>query len=149
MCAEDNSRSSIGNPCYSSVDNSTHFHGCTQLADRHASYSEGFSSESGSSNSGQSPSTSSTFGTTGMQVIRQSLQNARISPDIVEVIMQSWRERTHKQYKVYINRWLQFCGEGSYDPLHPSVRSGSVLPAQSLQERLKLLCTECSSFCSL
>ena len=74
MCAEDNSRSSIGNPCYSSVDNSTLFHGCTQLADRHASYSESFSSESGSPNSGRSSSTSSTIGPVGMQVIRQSLQ---------------------------------------------------------------------------
>ena len=58
-----------------------------------------------------------------MQIIRQSLQAAEFSPDIVEVIMQSWRDSTHKQYKVYINKWLQFCGEGSHDPLHPSVRS--------------------------
>ena len=123
MCAEDSSRSSIGNPCYSSVDNSTLFHGCTQLADRHASYSERFSSESGSSNPGQSPSTSPTTGAAGMQIIRQSLQISEISPDIVDVIMQSWRDSTHKQYKVYINKWLQFCGEGSHDPLHPSVRS--------------------------
>ena len=123
MCAEDNSRSSIGNRCHSSVDNSTLFHGCTQLADRHASYSESFSLESGSSNSGPSPSTSSTIGSVGMQIIRQSLQHSGISPDIVEVIMQSWRDCTHKQYKVYINKWLQFCGEGPHDPLHPSVRS--------------------------
>ncbi|KAK2556015.1 hypothetical protein P5673_022008 [Acropora cervicornis] len=65
MCAEDNSRSSIGNPCHSLVDNSTLFHCCTQLADRHASYSESFSSESDSSNSEQSPSTSSTIGPVG------------------------------------------------------------------------------------
>ena len=110
MCAEDNSRSSIGNSCYSSVDNSTLFHGCTQLADRHATCSEGFSSESNSSSSGQSPSTSSTTGVAGMQIIRQSLQSSEISPDIVEVIMQSWRDNTHKQYKVYINKWVQFCG---------------------------------------
>lgn len=58
-----------------------------------------------------------------MQIIRQSLQHSGISPDIVEVIMQSWRDSTHKQYKVYINKWLQFCGEGPHDPLHPSVRS--------------------------
>ena len=99
------------------------FHGCTQLADRHASYSESFSSESGSSNSEQSPSTSSTIGPVGMQIIGQSLQHSGISPDIVEVIMQSWRDSTRKQYKVYINKWLQFCCEGPHDPLHPSVRS--------------------------
>ena len=49
--------------------------------------------------------------------------NTRISPNIVEVIMQFWRESTHKQYKVYINKWLQSCGEGLHDPLHPCVRS--------------------------
>ena len=58
-----------------------------------------------------------------MQIIRQSLQNSEMSPDIVEVIMQSWRDSTHKQYKVYINKWVLFCVEGSHDPLHPSVRS--------------------------
>ena len=119
MRAEDNSRSAIGDSCNSPVDNSTLFHGCTQLADRHALYSEGFCSESNSSNFGQSPSTSSTSGVAGMHIIRQSLQDSEISP----VMMQSWRDSTHKQYKVYINKWLQFCGEGSHDPLHPSVRS--------------------------
>ena len=58
ICAEDNTRSSIGNFCNSSLDNSPLFYGCTQLADRHVSCSEGFGSESGSSNSGQSPSIS-------------------------------------------------------------------------------------------
>ena len=56
-------------------------------------------------------------------MIRQSLQKSEISPDIVEIIMHSWRDSTHKQYRVYINKWLQFCGEGSHDPLHPTVRS--------------------------
>ena len=58
-----------------------------------------------------------------MQIIGQSLQHSRIPPDIVEVIIQSWRDSTRKQYKVYINKWLQFCCEGPHDPSHPSVRS--------------------------
>ena len=57
-----------------------------------------------------------------MQIIRQSLQKSEFSPDIVEIIMHSWRDSTHKQYRVYINKWLQFCSEGSHDPLHPTVR---------------------------
>ena len=24
---------------------------------------------------------------------------------------------------MYVKKWLQFCGKGSHDPLHPSVRS--------------------------
>ena len=76
---------------YSSVDNSTLFHVCTQVADRHASCSEGFSSESGSSNFGQSPSPSSATGVAGIQIMRHSLQNLEFLPDIVEVIMQSFK----------------------------------------------------------
>ena len=57
-----------------------------------------------------------------MQIIGQSLQHLGMSSDIVEVIVQSWRDSTRKQYKVYISKWLQFCCEGPHDPLHPSVR---------------------------
>ena len=113
MCAEDYSRSSIGNSCYSSVDNLTFFTFVPNLLKENPN----------SFKFGQSPSTSSTTGVAGMQIIRQSLQDSDISPDIVEVILQSWRDSTHKQYKVYINKWLQSCGEGSHDPLQPSVRS--------------------------
>ena len=56
-----------------------------------------------------------------MQVIRRSLQESEISPEIVHIIMHSWRDSTQKQYKVYINKWLQFCSERSHDPLHPTV----------------------------
>ena len=35
--------------------------------------------------------------------------------------MHSWRDSTQKQYKVYINKWLQFCSERKIDPLHPTV----------------------------
>ncbi len=37
--------------------------------------------------------------------------------------MLSWRNSTHKQYKVYINKWVQFCSEKSFDPLHPTVNT--------------------------
>ena len=123
MCAKDNSRPGIRNFDNSSVDNSALFYSCTEPTNRHTTHSEGFSSESGSSNSGRSPSSSSSSGAVGMQIIRQSLQESEIPPDIAEVIMHSWRDSTHKQYKVYINKWLQFCSEGSHDPLHPSVRA--------------------------
>ena len=86
-------------------------------------HSQGFSSESDSSNSGQSPSASPATEVAGMQVIRRSLLKSEVSPDIVQTIMHSWRDGTQKQYKVYINRWLQFCSEGSHDPLHPTARA--------------------------
>jgi hypothetical protein len=41
--------------------------------------------------------------------------------DITEVLMSSWRDSTHKQYTVYINKWVQFCCERSFDPLHSTL----------------------------
>ena len=72
---------------------------------------------------GRPPSSSPLAGVTGMQIIRRSLHKSEILPDIVEVIMHSWRDSTQRQYKVYINKWLQFCSEGSHDPLHPTLRA--------------------------
>ena len=123
VCAKDNARQGIRNSGNSSVDKSTLFYGCTEPSNRHAMHGEGISSESDSPNSGRPPSSSPPAGVTGMQIIRRSLQKSEISPDIVEVIMHSWRDSTQKQYKVYINKWLQFCSEGSHDPLHPTVRA--------------------------
>lgn len=123
MCAKDNAQQGIRNSGNSSVDKSTLFYRCTEPSNRHAMHGEGISSESDSPNSGWPPSSSPPAGVTGMQIIRRSLQKSEISPDIVEVIMHSWRDSTQKQYKVYINKWLQFCSEGSHDPLHPTVRA--------------------------
>ena len=50
------------------------------------------------------------------------MQESEISPDIVDIIMHSWRDSTQKQYKVYINKWLQFGSERKNDPLHPTVK---------------------------
>ena len=104
------------------MDNSAILYSCAGPSDRHATSSKGFRSESGSANSGRSSFPTSPTGDTGMQIIRQSLQKSEFSPDIVEIIMHSWRDSTHKQYRVYINKWLQFCSEGSHDPLRPTVR---------------------------
>ena len=98
------------------MDNPVLFYSCTEPTNRHTTHFESFSPESGSSNSGRSPSASSPTEAVGMQIIRQSLQESEIPPDIAEVIMHSWRDNTHKQCKVYINKW-------SHDPLHPSVRA--------------------------
>ena len=122
MCAKNNSRPGNRNSDNPKVDNSAILYSCAGPSDRHTASSEGFCSESGSSNSVRSSSTLSPTGVTGMQIIRQSLQKSEFSPDIVEIIMHSCRDSAHKQYRVYINKWLQFCSEGSHDPLRPVVR---------------------------
>ena len=44
-----------------------------------------------------------------------------LSEDVVDVIMSSWRPSTHKQYTVYVNKWLYFCDQQQINPMHPSV----------------------------
>ena len=121
MCTENNSRPGIRNSSNSLVDNSALFYGCTEPTNRNATCIQCFSSEPDSSNSGRSSSPTPTPAVDGMQVIRRSLQESEISPDIVDIIMHSWRDSTQKQYKVYINKWLQFSSERKNDPLHPTV----------------------------
>ena len=57
----------------------------------------------------------------GMQSIRRHLVDNQISPNVANVIIQSWRPATQKQYSVYINRWTQFCHEREVNPMLPSV----------------------------
>ena len=149
MCTENNSRPGIRNSSNSLVDNSALFYGCTEPTNRNATCIQCFRSESGSSNPGRSSSPTPTTAVDGMQVIRRSLQESEISPDTVDIIMHSWRDSTQKQYKVYINKWLQFCSERKNDPLHPTVTVVLFFSAQSFQEWLELFCVEYSSVCGL
>ena len=52
----------------------------------------------------------------GMQIIRNSLTARGISQKAAKVILQSWRETTHKQYSVYLRKWLLFCSSRGFDP---------------------------------
>ncbi len=71
----------------------------------------------------QPTSATQEFSFDGMQIIRYSLHERAILPEIANIIMLSWRDSTHKQYKVYINKWVQFCSEKSFDPVHPTVNT--------------------------
>ncbi len=81
VCAKNNSRPGNRNYDNPEVDNSAILYSCAGPSDRHTKSSEGFCSESGSSNSGRSLSTTSPTGVTGMQIIRQSLQKSEFLPD--------------------------------------------------------------------
>ena len=87
-----------------------------QPADRSAPYAQGDSSQLGSSYLGGSSSTSGSTEATGMQIIRRSLEDADIPPDVTNVIMHSWRHSTHKQYDQYIAKWVQFVVKGRVIP---------------------------------
>lgn len=57
----------------------------------------------------------------GMQVVRESFRSKGLSEDAIDIITQSWRSSTTKQYQGYINKWLLFCHERKSDPFRPPV----------------------------
>ena len=57
----------------------------------------------------------------GLQGIRRRLLDCQISSNITDVIINSWRPGTQKQYSVYVNRWTQFCDERQINSISPSV----------------------------
>jgi hypothetical protein len=58
-----------------------------------------------------------------LQIIRQSFQSRGLSNDVIEIIMQTWRESTRKQYWSYIQNWLCFCAERQINSMSPTVNS--------------------------
>jgi hypothetical protein len=56
-----------------------------------------------------------------MSVIRAALEGEGISQSAQELILNSWRQGTQKQYQTYWNKWQNFSCEQSIDPVHPSV----------------------------
>ena len=54
-------------------------------------------------------------GFVGVQIIRESLESQG------DIILQSWRQGTHKQYASYIKRWISFCGRQQIDCVSPTI----------------------------
>ena len=84
-------------------------HSCTENADR-LSQSAASTLLHTSPDPGTQPSTAKNVAGCH-EAVWQSLQAARLSEDIISVIASSWREGTHKQYKSYIQQWVNFCSE--------------------------------------
>ena len=53
----------------------------------------------------------------GLFIIRKKFIREGLSRKLIDIIMQSWRDSSIKQYKVYLNRWILFCEDNSLDPL--------------------------------
>ncbi|CAB4020881.1 RNA-directed DNA polymerase from transposon X-element, partial [Paramuricea clavata] len=64
------------------------------------------------------------------------LSERGISSQASDIIQQSWRTGTKKQYATHLNRWRQYCGARGIDPISASVENGinflSELYAQGL-----------------
>ena len=59
--------------------------------------------------------------TSGMACVRENLKQIVTSVRATELIMNSWRGSTQKQYTVYINKWIKFCSVRSISHLQPRV----------------------------
>ena len=55
--------------------------------------------------------------------IRKSLQSLGFSESATNIITYSWRTGTKKQYKTYLQRWIQFCNKRKIDPVSPTVNT--------------------------
>ena len=52
---------------------------------------------------------------------RESLESQGISKKAGDVILQSLRQGTHKQYASYLKRWISFCSRQQIDCVSPTV----------------------------
>ncbi len=59
----------------------------------------------------------------GMLLARRCLQAKGVSGEAQAVIMESWRGSTKKQYKVYLEKWTQFCKQKDVHPISGSVNN--------------------------
>lgn len=58
----------------------------------------------------------------GLLLIRKSLQSRGISQATQDIILNSWRTATQRQYRVYLEKWQSSADRRAVDPLHPSVK---------------------------
>ena len=59
--------------------------------------------------------------TDGLLLIRQALSKTGLSNQPIEIILDSWRVSTKKQYLCYIHKWLVFADKPSISALEPDI----------------------------
>ena len=56
-----------------------------------------------------------------LSCIRNKLQVKGFSPDTIELILSSWRDRTKYQYQSAAKKWFEFCESNNCDMFSPPV----------------------------
>ncbi|CAC5386194.1 unnamed protein product [Mytilus coruscus] len=56
-------------------------------------------------------------------LIRENLENKGLSTLTADIILQSWRQSTGKQYGTYFKRYMCFSNKKQTDPLDPSINT--------------------------
>ena len=126
MNSESNSRQSTGHHDYTTVAHA----GVVSPAVRgrrhpnKANSSATISNVINISRPGQSPSNVANHASSGMESFRASIIGQGFSSQASDLIMDSWRKSTQKQYGHYLKRWSTFCQDRNIDPVSPSVGDG-------------------------
>ena len=122
MSPEGGSRSSRGNNCDSAVAN-TNLVPAIAPAESIKTYSPATVKDFVST-SNRSPQNTSTLEITqagGMENIRSLISKQGFSESVTDIIMDSWRDSTKKQYGSFLNRWFKFSRDNDIDPVSPSL----------------------------
>lgn len=69
----------------------------------------------------QSPPVVAQTSTDGMSLVRRGLRQQNISTRTCDIMMESWRTGTTKQYRVYLDKWKNFATARNENPVHPTV----------------------------
>ena len=69
-------------------------------------------------------STSSKINIDYLSFVRESYKDKRLKDETIELLMNSWREKTKLQYNVYLKRWFDFCRESIENPLRHTLHDG-------------------------
>ena len=75
----------------------------------------------------RNPPNISNFRLIACHVSGKKYRQKGISPEITEVIMQSWKSGTGNKYNTYRKQWMQFSSERNPDPLHPHLNHFTLL----------------------
>ena len=71
--------------------------------------------------SGSNTSTVSTSRANNLPLVWKSLEEQGISAGASNIIVQSWRQGTAKQYRSYLQKWELYCNKRKIDPIHPTI----------------------------
>lgn len=69
----------------------------------------------------QTPPVVAQTSTDGMSLVRTRLRQQKISTRACNIIMESWRTGSTKQYRVYLDKWTNFATARNENPVHPTV----------------------------
>ena len=56
-----------------------------------------------------------------LSLMRRAYKNRGFSEKATNIVLQSWRQSSQKQYDTHVKKWLLFCSERETDPVQPTI----------------------------